>query len=77
MSTLANCESNALQWTDLATMAFENIKQALSKATLLFHPKQDARTSIMTDASSQAVGAILQQYILMVSGAQSDTSPRS
>ena len=44
-------------------MAFENIKQALSKITLLFHPKQDAPTSIMTDASSYAVGAVLQQYI--------------
>ena len=44
-------------------MAFENIKQALSKITLLFHSKQDAPTSIMTDASSCAVGAVLQQYI--------------
>ena len=44
-----------------ATMAFENIKQTLSKVTLLFHPKQDAPTSIMTDASSCAVGAVSQQ----------------
>ena len=52
-----------LQWDDEAKAAFEKIKKALADAALLFHPKQDAHTSIMTDASSCAVGAILQQYI--------------
>ena len=52
-----------LQWDDDATAAFSAIKEALASATLLFHPKQDAPTSIMTDASSFAVGAVLQQYI--------------
>ena len=52
-----------LQWTDQATRAFTEIKQALASATLLFHPKQDATTSIMTDASDYAVGAVLQQYV--------------
>ena len=52
-----------LQWDEDATAAFSAIKEALASATLLFHPKQDAPTSIMTDASSFAVGAVLQQYI--------------
>ena len=52
-----------LQLNDNATAAFSAIKGALASATLLFHPKQDAPTSIMTDASSFAIGAVLQQYI--------------
>ena len=52
-----------LQLNDDATAAFSAIKEALASATLWFHPEQDAPTSIMTDASSFAVGAVLQQYI--------------
>ena len=52
-----------IQWTDQATTAFHNSKQALAQATLLFHPKPDAPTCIMTDASDVAVGAVLQQLI--------------
>ena len=54
---------NNLQWNDAAMTAFTKIKEALVSATLLFHPKQDTPTSIMTDASLVAVGAVLQQYI--------------
>lgn len=39
------------------------MKDALADASLLFHPKPAAPTSIMTDASDKAVGAILQQYV--------------
>ena len=56
-------DRNHLQWNDDAMAAFTTIKEALASATLLFHPKQEAPTSIMTDASSSAVGAVLQQYI--------------
>jgi len=63
LTTSTNDEAKTPQWNDQATIAFQNIKQALSKATLLFYPKQDTPTSIMTDASSCAVGAVLQQYI--------------
>ena len=49
--------------SDQATVAFTNIKQTLVSATLLFHLKQEALTSIMTDASDYAVGAVLQQYV--------------
>ena len=57
LSTTASAESTTLQWTEEAKTAFQHIKTALANATLLFHSKQDALTSIMTDASSRAVGA--------------------
>ena len=63
LTTSASAESPTLQWDDEAKTAFGNIKKALADATLLFHPKQEAPTSIMTDASSCAVRAVLQQYI--------------
>lgn len=62
LATSRDGKSN-LQWNEAAMTAFTNIKEALALATLLFHPKQDAPTSIMTDVSSGAVGAVLQQYI--------------
>ena len=51
-----------VQWNDNAISAFVAIKEALANATLLSHPKPDAPTSIITDASDIAVGAVLQQY---------------
>ena len=63
IATTVSAKSTTLQWNNEAKTAFENIKTALADATLLFHPKQDAPTCIMTDASSCAVGAVLQQYI--------------
>ena len=52
-----------LTWTDAATKAFHSIKDALADATLLVHPRPNAPTCILTDASSAAVGAVLQQRI--------------
>ena len=52
-----------LQWNDDAAAAFVTIKEALATATLLSHSKPDAPTSIITDASDVAVGAVLQYYI--------------
>ena len=43
-------------------LAFNQAKAALAKATLLSHPVQDAITTIMTDASDIATGAVLQQF---------------
>lgn len=43
--------------------AFSTIKERLAQATLLVHPKPDAPTNIMTDASNVAVGAVFQQCI--------------
>ena len=55
--------TKVLSWTEEATAAFTAIKEALATATLLFHPKPDAPTNIVTDASDIAVGAVLQQQI--------------
>ena len=52
-----------LAWTDDATAAFQAAKDALANATLLVHPQPEAPTCILTDASSSAVGAVLQQQI--------------
>ena len=52
-----------LTWTEATTAAFQSIKDALANATLLVHPQPEAPTCILTDASSSAVGAVLQQRI--------------
>ena len=57
--SLAN--DRVLLWTQLNTDAFKLAKEMLARATMLFHPKPDALTSIMTDASNKAIGAVLQQ----------------
>ena len=49
--------------TDQSSATFDSMKEALSEATLLAHPKPHAPTCIMTDASDCAVGAVLQQQI--------------
>ena len=48
-------EDHALHWTTDADTAFSATKEALAKASLLFHPKPNAPISIMTDASDMAV----------------------
>ena len=60
---LSKSSPKTLVWDDTATSAFAAIKDALAEATLLAHPMVGAPTSIMTDTSSIAVGAMLQQYI--------------
>ena len=58
------CPADKLEWTEDTIMtAFNNVKSALADASLLVHPTPDAPTSIMTDASDIAVGAVLQQCI--------------
>lgn len=52
-----------LDWTPTVEAAFSDIKEALANTLLLTHPKSDAPTSIITDASDVAVGAVLQQRI--------------
>ena len=52
-----------LVWTDDALPAFTAAKETLANATLLSHPVLKAPTSIMTDASDVAVGAVLQQLV--------------
>ena len=55
--------SAPLEWTEDAVSAFNKTKEALADATLLTHPKPNAPTCLMTDASDTAVGAALQQFI--------------
>ncbi len=52
-----------LTWDSPTDSAFRQCKDMLANATLLHHPKPDATTSIATDASDMAVGAVLQQLI--------------
>ena len=59
----AKGSKKSIVWNDEAIAAFSDMKEALAKAALLAHPKPDAFTSIITDASDIAVGAILQQRI--------------
>ena len=51
-----------LQWSTDATTAFTSAKASLAKAALLFYPKLDAPTCVISDALDPAVGAVLQQY---------------
>ena len=47
----------------MSISVFNQAKEALAQANLLSFPKPDALTSIMTDVSDIAIGAVLQQYI--------------
>ncbi|BHF74825.1 hypothetical protein SprV_0501791300 [Sparganum proliferum] len=49
--------------TGEALTAFERIKNSLADATLLTHPAPEAQLSLMVDASTVAVGAVLQQHL--------------
>ena len=55
--------SASLEWTEEALAAFDKTKAALADATLLIHPKMNAPTCLMTDASDIAIGAALQQFV--------------
>ena len=59
----ASQDNKQLSFTQDATEAFANIKQSFINVSLLLHPKPDAPTNIMTDASDSAVGTVLQQFI--------------
>ena len=59
----SNNGPKSLPWSDEAIAAFTAAKEALAKATLLSHPKPEAPTNIVTDASDIAIGAVLQQQI--------------
>ncbi|XP_064468689.1 uncharacterized protein LOC135382952 [Ornithodoros turicata] len=59
----ATVQSRTFSWNAEADEAFAKIKADLAACTRLFHPKHDAPTSLMVDASGTAVGAVLQQRI--------------
>ncbi|BHF74070.1 hypothetical protein SprV_0401715400 [Sparganum proliferum] len=52
-----------LELTGEVLTAFERIKNSLTDATLLTHPAPEVQLSLMVDASTVAVGAVLQQHL--------------
>ena len=50
-----------LSWNEEASTAFEDIKVALSNATLLNYPQHDSPTALFVDASDKFCGAVLSQ----------------
>ena len=51
-----------LVWMDDMLKAFHEAKVALAEAALLTPPHRGAPTALTTDASDEAVGAVLQQH---------------
>ena len=51
------------QWTEELHLAFTNAKQALVHSTLLHRPQKHAPLALTVDASSIAVGGVLEQLI--------------
>ena len=51
------------RWTEQTIAPFAAVKQALVQAMYLAHPKPDVPTHIICDASDNAVGAVLQQFM--------------
>lgn len=50
-----------LHWTPDTREAFDKCKQALANAIVLVHPRADTQLRLSTDASSTAIGAVLEQ----------------
>ena len=50
-----------LCWNEEASTAFEDIKVALSNATLLNYPQHDSPIALFVDASDKFCGAVLSQ----------------
>jgi hypothetical protein len=55
--------SHPITWTPELVKAFEEYKANLSRATLLTHPDPSAPLALVTDASTSAMGAVLQQRV--------------
>ena len=52
-----------LEWTEEMEEAFINTKNTLASSTLLVHPRANAPLQLVTDASTKALGAVLQQMV--------------
>ncbi|KAL7296999.1 hypothetical protein TKK_0009434 [Trichogramma kaykai] len=48
-------------WSDAATMAFQSSKDSLASVILLAYPKESSVLRLVTDASTLAAGAVLEQ----------------
>nr|VZH92197.1 unnamed protein product [Spirometra erinaceieuropaei] len=63
LTNLLSGPKGPLELRGHALTAFERLKTSLADATLLTHPAPEAPLSLMVDASTVAVGAVLQQHI--------------
>lgn len=52
-----------MAWTTILQSAFERSKEALATCAELAHPNMNADLAVFTDASNNAVGAVLQQRV--------------
>ena len=55
--------STPVPWTDTLLHAFHECKNSLSHAALLAHPDASAPLAVVSDASTIAMGAVLQQFV--------------
>jgi hypothetical protein len=55
--------SHPITWTDTLAAAFDECKAGLSRAALLAHPDSTAPLALVTDASTTAMGTVLQQQV--------------
>ncbi|KFD58638.1 LOW QUALITY PROTEIN: hypothetical protein M513_00331 [Trichuris suis] len=63
LDSIVSSSPKKIAWSHNALNAFQKAKLALANATLLQHPDPTAPLALMVDASDQAVGAVLQQYV--------------
>nr|VZI27511.1 unnamed protein product [Spirometra erinaceieuropaei] len=63
LNSLLTHSKKTLVMTEEAVRSFNDVKAALVDAKLLAHPRSDAQLTLMTDTSSTAVGASLQQTV--------------
>lgn len=56
-------KSKQFHWSEEHEEAIRQVKDDLAKATLLAHPMSDARYTLTTDASDNAIGAVLEQQV--------------
>jgi len=54
-------DQRPIQWNEATTKAFKDCKTQLANAALLAHPADEAALVLSTDASSYAIGAVLEQ----------------
>jgi len=57
------CKNSRFEWTDESQQAFDALKKALCEATSLTFPFPNVPTTLDTDASDVAVGAVMGQMV--------------
>lgn len=61
-ATTQRPENKPAKWAPDILTAFEQVKNLISRTTLLDHPDTSLPASITTDASTTGIGAVLQQF---------------